>query len=79
MVIRIARDSLETKPPEFPEFLTADELAAVLGVSAATLNRWASMREETGEEVGPPFHSLSNRVRRWDAGEVRRWLREVRR
>jgi predicted DNA-binding transcriptional regulator AlpA len=63
----------------FPELLTADQVSALLGVSAATLNRWAALRETTGEQIGPPCYTLSERVRRWDAAEVRSWLKQVRR
>ncbi|UQB93065.1 MULTISPECIES: helix-turn-helix transcriptional regulator [Mycobacterium] len=62
----------------FPELLTAERVAELLGVSAATVSRWGAMREH-GEEVGPPCYTLSDRVRRWDAAEVRAWLRQVRR
>jgi len=48
-------------------------------VSAATLNRWAAIRETTGEQIGPPCYTLSERVRRWDCAEVRSWLKQVRR
>jgi integrase len=64
---------------QFPELLNAEQVSGLLGVSAATLNRWASIREQTGEQIGPPRYSLSDRVRRWDAAEVRKWLRQVRR
>lgn len=63
----------------FPELLTAEQVSALLGVSAATLNRWASLREATGDQVGPPCYSLSERVRRWDCAEVRSWLKQARR
>jgi predicted DNA-binding transcriptional regulator AlpA len=63
----------------FPELLTAEQVSALLGVSAATLNRWAATRETTGEQIGPPCYTLSERVRRWDCAEVRSWLRQVRR
>jgi len=62
----------------FPELLTAEQVAELLGVSAATVRRWGAMREH-GAEVGPPCYTLSDRVRRWDAAEVRAWLRQVRR
>lgn len=62
----------------FPEFLMAPEVAELLRVSAATVNRWAVLRDQ-GEDVGPPCYSLSDRVRRWDAAEVRKWMRRVRR
>lgn len=61
----------------FPELLTAEQVSALLGVSAATLNRWAAIRETTGQQVGPPCYSLSERVRRWDSAEVRKWLKGV--
>lgn len=63
----------------FPELLTAEQVSELLGVSAATLNRWAAVREKTGEPVGPPCYTLSDRVRRWDCGEVRSWLKQARR
>lgn len=63
----------------FPELLTADQVSAAFGVSAATLNRWAAIRETTGEQIGPPCYTLSERVRRWDCAEVRSWLKQVRR
>lgn len=71
------RDLLATGT--FPELLTAEQVSELLGISAATLNRWASLREATGEQVGPPCYTLSERVRRWDAAEVRSWLKQVRR
>jgi predicted DNA-binding transcriptional regulator AlpA len=72
------RDALVTAGG-FPELLTAEQVSALLGVSAATLNRWAAMRETTGEQIGPPCYTLSDRVRRWDCAEVRSWLKQARR
>lgn len=63
----------------FPELLTADQVSGLLAVSAATLNRWVSIRETTGDQTGPPCYTLSERVRRWDCAEVRSWLKQVRR
>jgi predicted DNA-binding transcriptional regulator AlpA len=63
----------------FPELLTAEQVSSLLGVSAATLNRWAAIREQTGQQIGPPCYSLSERVRRWDTAEVRKWLHQARR
>lgn len=60
---------------EFPELLTAEQFSALLGISTATLNRWATMREQTGQQIGPPCYLLSERVRRWDTAEVRKWLK----
>jgi predicted DNA-binding transcriptional regulator AlpA len=67
-----------TTPPMFPTLLTAEQVADLFGVSAATVSRWGAMRED-GEDVGPPCYTLSDRVRRWDAADVRAWLRQVRR
>ncbi|QUR68947.1 helix-turn-helix transcriptional regulator [Mycobacterium spongiae] len=66
-----------TATPTFPELLTADQVADLLGVSAATVNRWGALRDR-GDNVGPPCYALSDRVRRWDVAEVRAWLRQVR-
>ncbi|WP_100492693.1 helix-turn-helix transcriptional regulator [Mycobacteroides abscessus] len=76
MVIHGVREALITSG-NFPELLTAEQVSALLGVSAATLNRWAAIRESTGQQVGPPCYSLSERVRRWDSAEVRKWLKGV--
>ncbi len=78
MVIHQVRDG-SFASGQFPELLTAEQVSGLLGVSAATVNRWAAIREQTGQEVGPPCYSLSDRVRRWDAAEVCKWLRQVRR
>ena len=78
MVTHGIREALVTAG-NFPELLTADEVSVLLGVSAATLNRWAALRETTGEQIGPPCYTLSERVRRWDCAEVRSWLKQVRR
>jgi predicted DNA-binding transcriptional regulator AlpA len=78
MVIHQVRDGLITSG-QFPELLNAEQVSGLLGVSAATLNRWAAIREQTGQQIGPPCYCLSDRVRRWDAAEVRKWLRQVRR
>lgn len=78
MVTHGIREALVTAGG-FPELLTVDQVAALLGVSAATLNRWAAIRETTGEQIGPPCYTLSERVRRWDCSEVRSWLKQTRR
>ena len=78
MVTHGIREALVTAG-NFPELLTADQVSSLLGVSAATLNRWAALRETPGEQIGPPCYTLSERVRRWDAAEVRSWLKQVRR
>lgn len=78
MVAHGLRDTL-VATGNFPELLTAEQVSALLGVSAATLNRWDALRETTGEQIGPPCYTLSARVRRWDCAEVRSWLKQVRR
>lgn len=78
MVAQGIREALVTAGG-FPELLTADEVSVLLGISAATLNRWAALRETTGEQIGPPCYTLSERVRRWDCAEVRSWLKQARR
>lgn len=78
MVVRVAGEMLVASG-QFPELLTAEQVSALLGVSAATLNRWAAIREQTGQQIGPPCYSLSDRVRRWDTAEVRKWLNQVKR
>jgi hypothetical protein len=64
--------------PGFPHLLDAQSAADLLGASAATLNRWAALRDQ-GADVGPPCYALSESVRRWDADELCKWLRQVRR
>ncbi len=58
---------------DFPQLLCADQAGPLLGVSASTLNRWAA-RRAAGEEVGPPFHAVGDKLRRWDIDELRAWL-----
>ena len=60
MVIHQMRDGLVTSG-QFPELLTAEQVSGLLGVSAATVNRWAAIREQTGQQIGPPCYSLSDR------------------
>lgn len=71
-------DTAASVAATFPKLLTAEQVADLFGVSAATVSRWGAMREH-GEDVGPPCYTLSDRVRRWDATDVRAWLRQVRR
>jgi len=78
MAVHGVQDTLVASE-QFPQLLTAEQVSALLGVSAATLNRWAAIREQTGRQIGPPCYSLSERVRRWDTAEVRKWLKQVRR
>jgi hypothetical protein len=68
-----------TASEQFPQLLTAEQVSILLGVSAATLNRWAAIREQPGRQIGPPCYSQSERVRRWDTAEVRKWLNQARR
>ena len=48
MAIHQVRDGLITSG-QFPELLNAEQVSGLLGVSAATLNRWAATREQTGQ------------------------------
>lgn len=57
----------------FPQFLNTEQAASVLGISPSTLNRWAA-RRDAGEEVGPPFRAVSDKVRRWSTDELLAWL-----
>ncbi len=66
-------EHLGRKPVLIGEFLRSEEMAEALGVSVSTLNRWAS-RREAGEDVGPPFHALGGKVRRWPRKGVLAWL-----
>jgi predicted DNA-binding transcriptional regulator AlpA len=52
--------------------LSRKELAAALGVSARTVDRW--IREQTG----PPATLLPSGRRRWRWGDVEAWLRQRR-
>jgi hypothetical protein len=60
-------------PGDFPQLLSAEQAAPLLGVSTSTLNRWAA-RREAGENAGPPFHVIGHKLRRWDLDELRAWL-----
>ncbi len=71
-------NTADTAAGTFPTLLTAEQVADLFGVSAATVSRWGALRDQ-GVEVGPPCYTLSDRVRRWDAAEVRAWLSQVRR
>lgn len=55
---------------EFPELLTVKDVAAICGVPVSTVHHWA-MRGE-----GPPSFKIGKH-RRFDAGETRAWLDEV--
>ena len=46
MVTHGLREALVTAG-NFPELLTAEQVSALLGISAATLNRWASIRNKS--------------------------------
>ncbi|MCH9735202.1 MAG: helix-turn-helix domain-containing protein [Actinomycetia bacterium] len=61
------------EPRLLGDLFRSEELAEALGVSVSTLNRWAS-RREGGEDVGPPFHALGGKVRRWPRKGVLAWL-----
>src|SRR3954469_2409953 len=46
----------EEPSPGFPQLLDAQSAADLLGVSAATLDRWAALRDQ-GADVGPPCYA----------------------
>ncbi|MFN8090496.1 MAG: DNA-binding protein [Mycobacterium sp.] len=69
---------MNSLPTDFPQLLSAEQAAPLLGVSASTLNRWAA-RRENGEDVGPPFHAIGDKLRRWDIVELRAWVSGQRR
>jgi predicted DNA-binding transcriptional regulator AlpA len=52
--------------------LSRKELAAALGVSSRTVDRWIA------DGTGPPATVLPSGRRRWRWGDVRQWLRERR-
>jgi predicted DNA-binding transcriptional regulator AlpA len=54
------------------EVLLRKELAAALGVSTRTVDRWIH------EQTGPPATLLPSGRRRWRWGEVETWLRQRR-
>jgi hypothetical protein len=62
----------------FPELLTAEQVAELARGFGRNREPMGALREH-GEDVGPPCYTLSDRVRRWDAAEIRAWLRQVRR
>ena len=64
--------------PLEPPFLLAGEKDVVAAMELAE-EEFALYRETTGEQIGPPCYTLSERVRRWDCAEVRTWLKQVRR
>lgn len=64
---------ISTLPMDFPQLLSAEQAAPLLSVSASTLNRWAA-RREAGENVGPSFHAVGYKLRRWDINELQAWL-----
>jgi hypothetical protein len=53
MVIHGLRKALVTTG-NVPELLTADQVSALPGVSAATLNRWPGLRETTANKSARP-------------------------
>jgi predicted DNA-binding transcriptional regulator AlpA len=52
--------------------LSRKELAAALGVSTRTVDRWIQ------EQTGPPATLLPSGRRRWRWGDVEAWLRQRR-
>jgi predicted DNA-binding transcriptional regulator AlpA len=64
--------SPECAPVDENRLLSRKELAAALGVSARTVDRWIH------EQTGPPATLLPSGRRRWRWGDVQVWLREHR-
>lgn len=56
------------------QWLTTEELAAILGVDCSTVRRWRT----TAPLQGPPFVRVSERVTMYNADDVEKWLREQR-
>lgn len=52
--------------------LSRKELAAALGVSSRTVDRWIA------DGTGPPATMLPSGRRRWRWADVRQWIRERR-
>ncbi len=42
----------------FPELLTAEQVAELLGVSAATVSRWGAMREHGEDRRTAVLHAI---------------------
>jgi predicted DNA-binding transcriptional regulator AlpA len=64
--------SPECAPVDENTLLSRKELAAALGLSTRTVDRW--IREQTG----PPATLLPSGRRRWRWGDVEAWLRQRR-
>jgi hypothetical protein len=62
------------RPGLFGEWLTTEELAAILKRDASTLRRWRTSRPLQG----PPFVRMSDRVTLYSAADVEAWLSSCR-
>lgn len=51
-------------------YMTPKEVAELLSIHEETLRRWRA------EGEGPPWHKLSDRVIRYDRGELEAWLEQ---
>jgi len=72
MLARRRRASPECAAVDENRLLSRKELAAALGVSTRTVDRW--IREQTG----PPATVLPGGRRRWRWGDLQTWLTEHR-
>jgi excisionase family DNA binding protein len=72
MLVTWRRASPECAPVDENRLLSRKELAAALGVSTRTVDRWI----RDGE--GPPATLLPGGRRRWRWGDVEAWLRQRR-
>jgi predicted DNA-binding transcriptional regulator AlpA len=64
--------SPESRAMDEDRLLSRKELAAALGVSTRTVDRWIH------EQTGPPATLLPSGRRRWRWGDVEAWLRQRR-
>jgi predicted DNA-binding transcriptional regulator AlpA len=72
MLVKDRLTSPECAAMDEDRLLSRKELAAALGVSTRTVDRW--IREQTG----PPATLLPSGRRRWRWGDVEVWLRQRR-
>ena len=69
-----AEETEEGEAKAAQTLLTTEQVAAMIGVDPSTLRRW-----RTAEPVqGPPFIPISERVTKYRAEDVQRWLDRLR-
>lgn len=62
-----------------PDFMTADEVAKLLGIGRATVYAWASARDSGVSVDAPAHYRFGERRVRWDRKDVMNWLQAQRR